>query len=307
MCPRRAVCARPCEGLRILRLSNSSPIDLHCHSHWSDGALAPAALVERAAARGVQVLALTDHDTVDGLPDAAAAARHHGIELIAGTEISVTWSGRTLHVVGLGIDPASRELGDGLRQVSAGRLQRAEAMALRLAGLGIAGALEGASALAANKTMLSRTHVARYLVSVGAAKDMKAAFRKYLGEGKPGYVRHEWAALPDAIRWIRNAGGVAVLAHPGRYGLSPARLRTLLCEFRELGGSGVEVLSASHTPAQAAQAAELAVACGLAASVGSDFHSPEDSWLDLGELPALPPACRPIWLDGFACRRNLAS
>jgi predicted metal-dependent phosphoesterase TrpH len=274
-----------------------SPIDLHCHSSWSDGGLTPRELIARAARRGVRVLALTDHDTVEGIAEAQLAARQHGLLLVAGVEISVTWSGRTLHVVGLGVDPDNPELDRGLIEVRAGRGRRAAAIADRLARLGIPGVLAGASALASNQAMLGRTHIARHLVAIGAVKDTKAAFRRYLGEGKPGYVKHRWASLPDAISWIRSAGGVAVLAHPGRYDLSAARLVALLHEFRELGGAGVEVVTASHAPEQVQRIASLAQACSLEASAGSDFHSPEDSWMDLGGLPELPQACRPIWRD----------
>jgi len=259
--------------------------------------LTPQELLARAALRGVRVLALTDHDTVDGLAEARLAAQQHGLLLITGVEISVTWSGRTLHVVGLGIDPADPELLQGLVQVRGGRVRRAEAISQRLAHLGIPDVMAGASALASNLAMLSRTHIARHLVAIGAVKDTKVAFRRYLGEGKPGYVKHQWASLPDAIGWIRGAGGMAVLAHPGRYDLSAARLAALMHEFRELGGAGVEVVTASHTPDQVRRIASMAQACGLEASVGSDFHSPEDSWLDLGALPELPQACRPIWHD----------
>jgi len=272
-----------------------SPIDLHSHSSWSDGALSPAALVERAAARGVQVLALTDHDTVDGLDEARTAAQSVGVHIIAGVEVSVSWSGRTLHVVGLGVDPREPALVRGLEQVRAGRLARAEAIAQRLDRLGIGGVLTGALALASNPAMVGRTHIARHMVSVGAVKDTKAAFRRYLGEGKPGYVKHQWARLCEAVAWIRAAGGVAVLAHPGRYDLSPARLVALLQEFRDLGGEAVEVVTASHTPDQVQRIAALVGDCGLNASIGSDFHDPDESWMDLGAIPDLPSMCRPVW------------
>jgi 3',5'-nucleoside bisphosphate phosphatase len=251
------------------------------------------------------VLALTDHDTLDGLAEARAAARQHAIELIDGVEISVTWYGRTLHVVGLNVDPGAPSLAEGLGRVRAGRLQRAESIGRRLAGLGIADSLEGALELATNRVMVGRAHFARHLVSTGVVKDMKTAFRRYLGEDKPAYVRHQWACLADAIGWIRRSGGIAVLAHPGRYGLRRGRLRELFCEFRTLGGEAVEVVTASHAPDQVTLVAGLAVECGLRASAGSDFHCPEESWLDLGQLPGLPAGCDPIWRDWPLCRTSV--
>lgn len=274
-----------------------SVIDLHSHSDRSDGALSPSALIRRAADRGVRAIALTDHDTVDGMADAETEARLHGLQLVAGVEISVTWSGRTLHVVGLGIDPCHSALIEGLARVRGGRMQRARAMDARLHAAGISGVLNGALALAANPEMVSRTHFARHLVSIGACKDMGAAFRRYLGEGKPAYVRHTWASLPEAIDWIKSAGGVSVLAHPGRYGLRRARMQTLFAEFGRLGGAAVEVVSGSHTREQTRLVADLSIECGLLASAGSDFHGAEESWLDIGQLPSLPEGCMPVWHD----------
>ena len=274
-----------------------SAIDLHCHSDRSDGALAPSALIRRAAQRGVRTLALTDHDTLDGLDEACRAARPHGVRLVAGVEISATWSGRTLHVVGLDIDPSNAHLRQGLRGIRASRLQRAEAIGRRLAAIGIGSALEGAMALASSSEAIGRNHFARHLVAAGVAADVKTAFRRLLGEGKPGYVRHRWSALADAVGWIRQAGGVAVLAHPVRYGLRPERLRTLFEHFRDLGGAAVEVVTASQDEQVACRIASLAGATGLAASAGSDFHDPEQSWLDLGQLADLPAACVPLWRD----------
>ena len=272
-----------------------STIDLHCHSNRSDGALAPSALIQRAAQRGVRTLALTDHDTLDGLEEAHAAARSHGMRLIPGVEISVTWSGRTLHVVALGVDPSNAALAQGLGAIRNGRLQRAETIARRLATIGIGSAFDGALGLAANPGIIGRGHFARYLVAAGVVSDTRAAFRRFLGEGKPGYVRHSWAPLAQALDWIRQAGGIAVLAHPVRYGLRLARLRALFEEFRALGGFAVEVVTAAHSEQQAAEIAGLASTSGLAASAGTDFHSPDESWLDLGQLAALPRGCAPVW------------
>lgn len=272
----------------------SSPIDLHCHSDRSDGSLAPQALVNRAAERGVRVLGLTDHDTLDGVDEAQATAKRHALAIIPGVEISVTWSGRTLHVLGLHVDPASMALQEGLRGNRQGRLQRAERIGQRLAAVGIAGSLRGAMEHAGNPELLGRTHFARHLVAAGVVGDMKSAFRRLLGEGKPGYVRHHWATLPDALRWVGAAGGMAVLAHPVRYGLRAARLRALLQEFKSYGGAGVEVVTTAVQGEQALQLGRLVAETGLLASSGSDFHG-EDSWAELGALPALPAVCEPVW------------
>jgi predicted metal-dependent phosphoesterase TrpH len=276
-------------------------IDLHCHSDRSDGALPPQALIERAAARGVRIIALTDHDTLEGLSAAAETAKSCGIDFINGVEVSVSWGSVTLHVLGLRVDPSESRLAAGLVSIRAGRLRRAEAIALRLESKGIAGSLSGALALAANPEMVSRTHFARHLVASGVVKNMKTAFQRFLGEDKPAFVRHRWSTLGDAIGWIRGAGGVAVLAHPGRYGLRPARLHTLLSEFKSLGGEAVEVVTSSHTPQDVEQVANLACELGLRASAGSDFHSPEESWLDFGQLRELPPKCDPVWRDWPEC------
>ncbi|MBI4808140.1 MAG: PHP domain-containing protein [Nitrosomonadales bacterium] len=274
--------------------------DLHCHSRVSDGTLTPTELVARAAERGVKVLGLTDHDDVAGLAEAAQAAAQHGIELINGVEISVSWRKHTVHIVGLHIDPACPVLVEGLRGIRSGRMQRAELMAESLARSGIGGVLEGALRYASNPEMIGRTHFARYMVEAGHCKDVRSVFTRYLVKGKPGYVSHEWGSLPDAISWIRAAGGVAVLAHPGRYtaGRKPmgrTTLLELLQEFVELGGKGIEVVSGSHTPPQFAEFARYAQEFNLLCSCGSDFHGPEESYRDLGRLPDFPLECRPVW------------
>ena len=271
-------------------------IDLHCHSSASDGALSPAALVRRAAERGVDVLALTDHDQLEGLAEARAAARTLPLELIDGVEISVSWRGLTLHVLGLRIDPGNTALAAGLRAVRAGRLERARTMALALAEAGIHGALEGALRHADNPALVSRTHFARHLVEVGVAADVREVFRKYLVPGKPGYVPHRWAALGDSLGWIRAAGGQAVLAHPGRYALSAGAMEGLLVEFCAGGGAGLEVVCGSHAPDEYALYGALATKHGLAASRGSDFHAPGEG-AELGTLPQLDARLRPVWRD----------
>lgn len=269
-------------------------IDLHSHSNRSDGVLAPAALVARARAQGVDVLALTDHDTVAGLAEARAAADANGLQLIDGVEVSVTWRGRTLHVLGLGIEPKNATLLAGLESVHAGRLERARAMARSLEAAGIVGTLEGALGHAANPLTVSRTHFARHLVAVGAVKDARAAFRAYLTPGKPGYVEHRWASLEAATGWIRGAGGHAVLAHPGRYGLSAGAFDGLLSEFRALGGTGLEVVSGSHSDGEAASFTAVALHGDWLASRGSDFHAPGEN-VELGGVAALDARLRPVW------------
>ncbi len=271
-------------------------LDLHCHSTASDGALAPAALVRRAAAQGVDVLALTDHDQLDGLAEARETAQAARIKFVDGVEISVTWRGVTLHVIGLQIDPTEEILTRGLETVRAGRLGRAREMARSLDGVGIHGSFEGALRHAENPAMVSRTHFARYLVECGAVSDMRGAFRRYLVAGKPGYVPHGWAALGEALRWIRAAGGQAVLAHPGRYSLSAGAMDDLMLEFRAGGGDGIEVVTGSHAPDQYALFAAVAARHGLAASRGSDFHGPGEG-AELGRLPGLDARLRPIWQD----------
>ena len=255
--------------------------------------------------RGLRAIALTDHDTVAGIAEAKAAADRHGIGLIPGVEISASWGAKTLHVLGLRIDPAAPLLLEGLATVRATRMQRAEQMALRLQREGIRDRFDALLVSAANGATVSRTHFARRLVALGVVRDVQAAFRRFLGEGKPAFVRARWTALGDAIRWIRSAGGVAVLAHPARYGLKPARLHELCREFKADGGEGLEVVSASHTPEDVARLSLLARTLDLKVSAGSDFHSPEESWLDLGEIPPLPRSCVAVWEDWPECRSAL--
>ena len=271
-------------------------VDLHCHSTASDGALAPAALVRRAAERGVDVLALTDHDQLDGLAEAHEAAHAAGIGLVDGVEISVTWRGQSVHVLGLRVDRLHPGLVAALATLRGGRLERARRMASGLAAAGIRDSLEGALGYAANPASVGRLHFARHLVASGVVADAKAAFRHYLVQGKPGYVAHQWAALADAVRWIRIAGGQAVLAHPGRYALSAGALHDLLGQFRVAGGEGIEVNAGSHSSDQRSRFAALALHYGLAASRGSDFHAPGEG-AELGGPPALGPGSRPLWQE----------
>jgi hypothetical protein len=269
--------------------------DLHSHSTCSDGLLAPGDLVRRALANGVDVLALTDHDDVAGLAEAAQAALGSALTLVNGVEVSVTWERHTVHVVGLQIDPAASALAGGLAEIRSGRDVRARRMADSLAAAGIPGAYEGAQRFVTSHRLVSRTHFARFLIEQGRAKDMKSTFKRYLTPGKPGYVAHAWATLGDALAWIHAAGGQAVLAHPGRYPLTGTGMRRLLGEFRERGGDAVEVMSSSHTPAQAVEFATYARVFGFAASCGSDYHGPGESWIELGALPPLPAGVTPVW------------
>ena len=269
--------------------------DLHAHSTYSDGLLAPAALVARAAGRGVDVLALTDHDDTGGLAEAAAAADACGLTLVAGAELSVSWEVHTIHVVALAIDPANRVLDDGLAAIRSGRDARAQRIAESLARAGIPGAYEGARRYVTSERLISRSHFARFLVEAGYAREVKDVFRKYLTVGKPGYVAHAWASLPDAVAWIHAAGGLAVLAHPGRYKVTATGMRRMLSDFRAAGGDAIEVLSPSHTAAQCAEYATHARTFGFLASAGTDYHGPGESWLDLGDLPDLPTGVVPVW------------
>ncbi|WP_210544931.1 3',5'-nucleoside bisphosphate phosphatase [Rhodoferax sp. PAMC 29310] len=269
--------------------------DLHCHSVVSDGTLNPEALAQRAKANGVELWALTDHDEIGGLTRAAAAAKAEGLNFLTGVEISVTFIGHTVHIVGLGFDATNEALIAGLQQTRGGRGQRAKDMADGLAKAGIMGAYEGALQFAGNHDLISRTHFARFLVETKVCKDTYEVFRKYLTEGKPGFVEHRWATLKDAVTWITQAGGVAIIAHPARYKFSTNEEYALFTEFKTHGGQGVEVITGSHTPAEFLSYADTAREFDLAASRGSDFHSPDESHTELGTLPLLPSTLKPVW------------
>jgi predicted metal-dependent phosphoesterase TrpH len=269
--------------------------DLHCHSVVSDGTLTPEQLAARAHANGVELWALTDHDEIGGQHRALAAARTHGMAYLTGTEISVTFAQQTVHIVGLGFDADSASMRAGLEATRGGRGERAREMSAGLAAVGIRNAYEGALKYVGNPELISRTHFARYLVEIGACQDTSEVFRRYLTEGKPGYVPHRWARLGDAVRWITGGGGVAVIAHPARYGFSPNEEYALFSEFKTHGGRAVEVVTGSHTAAEYVKYADVAREFDLAASRGSDFHSPEESRTDLGTLPYLPGGLTPVW------------
>ena len=269
--------------------------DLHCHSVVSDGTLTPEQLATRAHANGVELWALTDHDEIGGQQRALTAAHANGMKYLTGTEISVTFAGETVHIVGLGFDANDPRMAQGLQRTRGGRGQRALEMADGLAKAGIPGAYEGALKFVGNPELISRTHFARFLVESGACHDTHEVFRKYLTEGKPGFVPHRWASLADAVGWITQAGGVAVVAHPGRYRFSANEEYALFTEFKAHGGRAVEVVTGSHTTAEYAEYAGVAREFGLAASRGSDFHSPDESRIDLGTLPFLPGELTPVW------------
>ena len=272
-------------------------IDLHCHSVVSDGKLAPAALAARAKTNGVDVWALTDHDEVGGLAAARQAASDLQLRFVAGVEISVTWGGETVHIVGLQIDETNAALLAGLHQTRHGREQRAREMAHQLALVGIPDAYEGALKFAGNPDLVGRTHFARYIIELGVCLNTAAVFSKYLIDGKPGFVPHRWATLAQAVGWIQGAGGTAVVAHPGRYRFSTLQRDALLAEFMALGGNAIEVVTGSHTVDDYAVWAQVAKQFGLRGSRGSDFHAPGESRIDLGALPPLPSFVTPVWAD----------
>ena len=269
--------------------------DLHCHSVVSDGTLTPEQLAARARANGVDLWSLTDHDEVGGQQRALEAARAEGLRYLTGVEVSVTFADETVHIVGLGFDHTDPRMAEGLADTRDGRGPRAIEMGEQLAKVGIPGAYEGALKYVGNPRLISRTHFARFLVETGVCRDTSEVFRRFLVEGKPGYVPHRWARLGDAVRWITQAGGVAVVAHPARYNFSATAEYALFSEFKQHGGQGVEVVTGSHSAAEAQRYAELAREFGLAASRGSDFHSPDESHVDLGRLAPLPADLTPVW------------
>ncbi|MBC7489265.1 MAG: PHP domain-containing protein [Glaciimonas sp.] len=272
-------------------------VDLHCHSNVSDGILSPAEVAVRAKANGVDIWALTDHDEISGIPEARAAAQALHLNFVAGVEISITWAGRTIHIVGLQIDETNQELAQGLAETRDGRERRARDMAAQLAVVGIPNAFEGALKHVGNPDLISRTHFARYLVHIGLCADTHEVFHLYLTEGKPGYVPHQWASLGQAVKWIRGAGGIAVVAHPGRYRFNDIARGAFFNEFKQLGGSAIEINAGSHSLDQYAEYAKIAIEYDFLGSRGSDFHSPDESRVDLGALPPLPQGVVPVWHD----------
>jgi len=269
--------------------------DLHSHSTASDGTLTPRQLILAAKEAKIDVLALTDHDCLDGIADAAEEAKRQNLSLVVGVEISVTWNNTTIHMLGLGVDPDNAPLREGLATLCEFRQWRAEEIARKLDQAGIPGALEGAMAEASEGNLISRTHFARFLIKNGYAKDFRKVFKNFLVQGKPGHVSGDWAPLQDAIDWVNGAGGQAVIAHPARYKMTRTKLSKLLTEFKDAGGKGLEVVSSAHNSSECQNMAQLAVQHQLLASCGSDFHSPDTSWAQLGRIPELPAQCTPIW------------
>jgi predicted metal-dependent phosphoesterase TrpH len=286
---------KPCHAYNEGVTSSVLNADLHCHSVVSDGTLTPEQLAVRAKANGVELWALTDHDEVGGQDRALAAAQAAGMKYLTGVEISITFANKTVHIVGLGFDAHDEQLKKGLYQTRGGRGERAKEMSEGLAKVGIHGAYEGALKYAGNHELISRTHFARFLVETGACQDTNEVFRRFLTEGNPGFVPHRWASLKDAVQWIVQAKGMAVIAHPARYGFTPNEEFALFTEFKNHGGQGVEVVTGSHTPAEYVTYADMAKEFDLYASRGSDFHSPNESRIDLGTLPWLPGQLTPVW------------
>lgn len=276
-------------------MQSSQHIDLHSHSTFSDGTLPPAALAQRAHARGIQTWALTDHDEIAGLAQAQQAATELGMGFLSGVEISVNFASATVHIVGLGFDPHNKDLQQGLHGLRNQRGPRAKAIGAQLEAAGIGHAYEGALRYVGNPDLIARTHFARFLVESGVCKNTAEVFRHYLVEGKPGYVPQRWASLQEAVQWIRAAQGVAVIAHPARYDLSSNEEHALFSSFKDYGGQAVEVVTGSHAPHEYAIYADLARSFGLAASRGSDFHCPQESTVDFGALPPDPSGVQPVW------------
>jgi hypothetical protein len=277
-------------------LTHLTNADLHCHSTVSDGTLEPEAVAARAAAQGVELWSLTDHDEVGGQQRARDAALAQGMAYLSGVEVSVTFAGETIHIVGLGIDPDDADLIQGLARTRGGREARAREMAAGLAAVGIPGAFEGALRYVGNPELISRTHFARFLVEAGHCGETHEVFRRYLTDGKPGFVPHRWAKLGEAVQWIARAGGIAVIAHPARYSrFTPTEEYALFTEFKAHGGQGVEVMTGAHSEAERIKYADMALEFGLLASRGSDFHAPEESRTELGALPDLPGRLTPVW------------
>jgi len=274
---------------------NITNADLHCHSVVSDGTLAPEDLAIRAKANGVELWSLTDHDVIGGQEQARKAAIALGMHYVCGVEISVSWMSQTIHIVGLNIDPEHPGLVNGLRQTRDGRIERGRLMAQQLAEVGIPDAYEGAMQFCGNPELLSRTHFARFLVDHHYCKDIEEVFTRFLTPGKPGFVDHAWATLEESVSWINAAGGVAVIAHPGRYRLTELQKDELYKSFKAFGGQGIEVITGSHAPHQYHEYEKVALRYDFYASRGADFHSPDESHTDLGTLPMLPASLKPIW------------
>jgi predicted metal-dependent phosphoesterase TrpH len=267
-------------------------VDLHCHSNLSDGSLSPAELIDLAIERKIDILAITDHDNVDCYTEISAPQEQ--LTLISGVEFSTTWRNIGVHIVGLNMDLKNPDLAKGIEFQSAARAQRAKLIDKKLHSLGFEGCLEGANRISSGN-QVGRPHFAQYLVEIGAVSNVQQAFKRYLGAGKAGDIKQQWASLGDVISWIRGAGGVAVLAHPTKYKMTRTKLCLLLEDFIGLGGEAMEVISGSQTPSETQSMARLCKQYNLLASRGSDFHSPGQPWAALGKTPELPADCKPVW------------
>ena len=273
-------------------------VDLHCHSTASDGLLPAGEVARRAVENGVNMLALTDHDDLGGLAEARSVAENSEMRFVNGVEISIEWGGLQVHILGLNFNADDAALNAGLASIRSGRVDRAQRMAAALENIGINGCFEGAMRHAENPSLVSRAHFARYLVEIGVCKDVRSVFESYIVPGRPGYVDHRWATLEDSVRWIVGAGGVAAVAHPGRYKFSRTELRRFLDDFKSVGGQAIEVVSGSHSADNVTVFSRLAREYGFMASCGSDFHGPGESYIDLGKLAPLPQGLVPVW-DAF--------
>jgi len=278
-----------------MNIDSPHSVDLHCHSTVSDGVLSPEAVATRAFERGVRLWSLTDHDEVSGQQVARETAESLGMTYLPGVEISVTWASQTVHIVGLNVNPEHPLLVEGLRATRAGRADRARRISDNLAALGMPGAFEGVLSFAGNPELISRTHFARYLVQAGYCPNVQAVFDRYLSDEGPAHEPMQWARLEAAVEWIHTAGGVAVIAHPGRYHYTPVQYGAFFDAFKDLGGEAIEVVTGSHAPHEYAIYAQVARDYGFKVSTGSDFHSPTESLHDLGSMPALPADLEPVW------------
>lgn len=250
--------------------------------------------MSRAKAQGVSVLALTDHDTLAGVKPARSEAKAQGIELISGIELSTLWNGIGIHIVGLHVDTEHPQMQTAVARQLQSRNERAELIGQKLAKAGVEGALEGAQKIAAG-AVVGRPHFAKYLVEAGVVPTINAAFKKYLGAGKPGDVKQLWPDVAEAVGWIRESGGVAVLAHPAKYKMTRAKLCRLVEDFKEAGGQAIEVISGKQQPNTTKDLTRIALQFELCASIGSDFHVPDQPWQELGAIEPLPEVCQPVW------------